>query len=220
MNIYSRDNVQGQFGQLSGGLTKDFGVVETILRDRHQFFEEIRQGIGVPEKTRSMLVSSVAFLAVYGAVLGSTHSLLQALSSAAKLPILFLITFATTKERVVSPAAERSTIKRDALDLLQNRPWVILFGVGVLFVSLTTFRGGVTLYYFKYYIENVEIAAIFMVVGLLAAMGGAALTGPLTARFGKRVVMNGCLILGIVSSAAIYGIRPEGIAWIFILQGY
>jgi hypothetical protein len=92
MNIQSRGYIQEQFGQLSGGFTKDFAVVETILRDRHGFFEEIREGIGVHEKTRAMMVSSTAFLAVYGAVLGSTHSLLQALSSATKLPLLFLIT--------------------------------------------------------------------------------------------------------------------------------
>jgi len=39
-----------------------------------------------------MLISSVAFLATYGAVLGSTHSMVQALSSAIKLPLLFLAT--------------------------------------------------------------------------------------------------------------------------------
>ena len=94
MNTHSRSYIQEQLGQSSGKLTKDFAVVETILRDRRQFFEEIREGIGVQEKTRSMVVSTAAFLAVYGAVLGSTHSLLQALSSAAKLPLLFLITLA------------------------------------------------------------------------------------------------------------------------------
>jgi uncharacterized membrane protein len=94
MNIQSSSHVQEQFGQFSEGLTKDFAVVETILRDRHQFFQEIREGNGIQEKMRSMLISSTAFLAVYGAVLGSTHSLLQALSSAMKLPLLFLITFA------------------------------------------------------------------------------------------------------------------------------
>jgi len=92
MNIYSKGQVQGQFGHFSEGLTRDLGVVEVILRDRHRFFEEIRDGAEVREKTRAMLVSSTAFLAVYGAVLGSTHSLLQAISSATKLPILFLIT--------------------------------------------------------------------------------------------------------------------------------
>lgn len=132
--------------------------------------------------------------------------------------ILFLITFATTKERVTSTAAEKSTIRRDAVDLIRNKPWLILFAVGILFVSLTTFRGGVTMYYFKYYIENIDIAAAFMVAGLLAAMLGAAVTGPLTKRFGKRAVMNGCLVLGIASSAAIYVIGPGGIVAIFILS--
>jgi hypothetical protein len=94
MNTHSRGYIQEQLGQSSEKFTKDLAVVETILRDRHLFFEEIRDGIGVRQKTRSMVVSTAAFLAVYGAVLGSTHSLIQALSSATKLPILFLITLA------------------------------------------------------------------------------------------------------------------------------
>jgi hypothetical protein len=73
-------------------MMKDLAVIETILRNRYYFFNEIRQGIGLPEKMRAMLISSIACLALYGAVMGSTHSLWQALSSAAKLPILFLAT--------------------------------------------------------------------------------------------------------------------------------
>jgi hypothetical protein len=71
---------------------KDLAVIETILRNRYHFFVEIRDGIGLGETMRAMLVSSLIFLALYGAVLGSTHSLWQTLSSAAKLPILFLAT--------------------------------------------------------------------------------------------------------------------------------
>ena len=87
MNVYTGERLQEQFGHISDGFARDFAVVETILRDRHGFFAEIRQEIGVREKTRAMFVSSTAFLAVYGAVLGSTHSLLQAISSAIKLPV-------------------------------------------------------------------------------------------------------------------------------------
>lgn len=71
---------------------KDLAVVETILRNRYHFFVEIRDGIGLQEKMRAMVFSSIAFMALYGAVLGSTHSLWQALSSAIKLPILFVAT--------------------------------------------------------------------------------------------------------------------------------
>ncbi len=70
----------------------DLAVIEQILRSRQQFFEEIRDGFELRPKVRSMLVSSFVFLAIYGAVLGSTHSPAQALSSAVKLPILFLVT--------------------------------------------------------------------------------------------------------------------------------
>ncbi len=92
MRTYTEGPALKQFGQLSDGFAQDFAVVETILRDRTHFFEEISAGINVAGKIRAMLVSSIAFLAVYGAVLGSTHSMLQAFSSAAKLPPLFLAT--------------------------------------------------------------------------------------------------------------------------------
>ncbi|PKO22075.1 MAG: actin-binding WH2 domain-containing protein [Chloroflexi bacterium HGW-Chloroflexi-1] len=71
---------------------KNLSIVEAILRDRRRIFAEIRRGEGLREKIRAMLISCIAFLALYGAVMGSTHSLWQALSSAAKLPILFLAT--------------------------------------------------------------------------------------------------------------------------------
>ncbi len=67
-------------------------IIETILRDRPQFFGEIRQGQGLREKVKALLITSIIFLALYGTVMGSPHSLWQALSSALKLPILFLAT--------------------------------------------------------------------------------------------------------------------------------
>ena len=68
-------------------------IIETILRDRGPFFNEIRDGVNVREKITSMLISSIAFLAIYGAVLGASHSLPQTLSSTVKLPLLFILTF-------------------------------------------------------------------------------------------------------------------------------
>lgn len=71
---------------------KALGVIEPILRNRHHFFIEIRDGVGLRKKIGAMVLSSLVFLMACGAVLGSSHSLLQALSSAVKLPILFLAT--------------------------------------------------------------------------------------------------------------------------------
>mgnify|MGYP000614638099 CR=1 FL=1 len=71
---------------------KNLAIIETILRDRRKFFVEIREGNGLAEKMRAMLISSIVFFALYGAVMGSSHSFWQALSSAVKLPLLFLAT--------------------------------------------------------------------------------------------------------------------------------
>ncbi|AFZ04320.1 hypothetical protein [Calothrix sp. PCC 6303] len=69
-----------------------FGVTIGLLREREGFLEEIRQGIRLPSKIMSLLVSSSLFLAIYGAIIGAYHSWMQALSSAIKLPALYLMT--------------------------------------------------------------------------------------------------------------------------------
>lgn len=71
---------------------KDVALIDTLLRDRSQFFDEVQQSRGLPEKMRAMLISSFVALALYGTLLGSTHSLWQSASSALKLPLLFLAT--------------------------------------------------------------------------------------------------------------------------------
>lgn len=55
-------------------------IIETILRDRHNFFAEIRD--------------EVNFLASYGLVMGASHSVLQSITAFFKLPVLFLLTLA------------------------------------------------------------------------------------------------------------------------------
>jgi len=71
---------------------QDFSIIEKILRNRQNFFKEIHEGIELPEKMKAMLISSITFFALYGAVMGSSHSLWQTMSSAVKLPILFVAT--------------------------------------------------------------------------------------------------------------------------------
>lgn len=69
-------------------------VIERILRDRQGIWQQVVEDRNLPRLTGQMLVSSVIALAVYGAVLGSFHSPLMALTSAGKLPLLFLVTLA------------------------------------------------------------------------------------------------------------------------------
>ncbi len=69
---------------------QQFGVLVNLLRDRQSFLEEIRQGIRLQNKISSLFVTSSIFFALYGAIIGASHSWAQALSGAIKLPaILF-----------------------------------------------------------------------------------------------------------------------------------
>jgi hypothetical protein len=71
------------------GVAELFAITGAILQRPGEFFDEIRDGIGLTEKIQALLITSTLFLAIYGAVLGSGHPL-QALSSAIKLPLVFL----------------------------------------------------------------------------------------------------------------------------------
>ena len=69
-----------------------FATVIFLLRERKEFLEEIHQGIRLKSKITALLISSSCFFALYGAIMGAFHSPLQVLSSAIKLPALYLIT--------------------------------------------------------------------------------------------------------------------------------
>jgi hypothetical protein len=69
-----------------------FTVLMQLLRDRTSFLNEIEQRKNIDKKIVSLLVSSSIFIALYGAIIGSTHGWLQILSSAFKLPALYLLT--------------------------------------------------------------------------------------------------------------------------------
>ena len=69
-----------------------FDVLMQLLRDRSNFLSEIENHKHIDKKIVSLLISSLLFLALYGAIIGSTHSALQTISSAIKLPALYLLT--------------------------------------------------------------------------------------------------------------------------------
>ncbi|HYN88460.1 MAG TPA: hypothetical protein VER55_08010 [Ardenticatenaceae bacterium] len=76
--------------------TRDGGapLIERFLRERDEVWQQIQLEYRLDGLIRQMLINSAGALALYGAVLGISHSPLQALASAIKLPILFLLTIA------------------------------------------------------------------------------------------------------------------------------
>ena len=136
--------------------------------------------------------------------------------------VLFLITFLGTKERVKPVERPKEdwkvSLKRDLKDLFSNRPWLILFGVGLSFVTLTTLKHGATLFYFTYFVGDKGLAAGFLVFCTVGSLIGASITGYLVTRFGKKGVMNGSFILAGVTSAPLFFVGADQVPVIFALS--
>ncbi len=132
--------------------------------------------------------------------------------------VLFLITFYNTKERVHPPIKQRTSLKNDIGDLLKNRPWVILFFVGIFTLTYTCLRNGSIMYYFKYYIENKNLATIFMLTGTFATMVSIVGIGWISNRFGKKKTYIGCMLLTSLLTTVYFFVPSNQIVLIFILQ--
>ncbi len=69
-----------------------FSILIRLLRERKQFLSEVRSKTKLESKIASLLVASSIFFAIYGAIIGAYGGGLQIISSAIKLPALYLLT--------------------------------------------------------------------------------------------------------------------------------
>lgn len=67
-------------------------IVPHFLRNPAGFFEEIAREENLGSKNRALVLSGVLFFTTFGFVTGLSHSPMQALSAAVKMPILFMAT--------------------------------------------------------------------------------------------------------------------------------
>lgn len=93
--------------------------------------------------------------------------------------VFFLITFITTKERVLTCNSEKSTIAQDVGDLLKNKPWVIMLVLTVLVFITLALKGGMYIFYFENYLDAQQVAVFLDDIGFNSFIAGlnALLTG-------------------------------------------
>jgi glycoside/pentoside/hexuronide:cation symporter, GPH family len=75
--------------------------------------------------------------------------------------ICLIITFLSTKERIVPAVNEKNSVKQDLTDLFKNKPWVIMLLLTILVFITLSLKGGMVIYYFKYYLNN-NAEAVFL----------------------------------------------------------
>jgi glycoside/pentoside/hexuronide:cation symporter, GPH family len=129
--------------------------------------------------------------------------------------VFFIITFATTRERVQPDPTQRNSVRRDLADLTSNGPWVAMFVLTIIVFITLAMRGGVMLYYFKYYLGREDLFSIFNVFGTGSTIVGVIASTPLAKRFGKRDVFIAGLALTVVFTAAFVLLPRTAIALIF-----
>jgi hypothetical protein len=190
----------------------NLAIIETILRSRNRFFIEIREGVELSQKMRAMLISSIAFFALYGAVMGSTHSLWQTLSSAVKLPLLFLATLV-----VCSPTLYFFNLIFGSNQSLAQNFTLILTAITVTAVLLLSFAPIVLFFllttsqYQFFKLLNVGVFTISGLVGVLFLSHGMRVVSDsgkegVSAR--RNVVRLWILIYAFVGSQMAWTLRP------------
>ncbi|MEO1616153.1 MAG: MFS transporter [Planctomycetota bacterium] len=111
--------------------------------------------------------------------------------------------------------SETSSLGLDFNDLLSNRPWMVLFGFGLMQLMGMFIRGGAVLFYFKYYCQDSGLVPWFLVLGSVFGIGGMLLTKPLTRVFGKKRLMISMNISLAVLIGAFVFLGPEHTPWMF-----
>ena len=91
--------------------------------------------------------------------------------------VLFLITFATTRERIQPVKVEKSSPKQDFLDLLKNNPWKIMFFWTLVHFAILSFRGGALYNYYHHYADKAAMFSFAENIGLVASAGVAQSSG-------------------------------------------
>ncbi|KFE99813.1 transporter [Chryseobacterium formosense] len=71
--------------------------------------------------------------------------------------IMLLITFLTTKERVIPKPEQESTLRADLKDLKKNKPWIIMLTVTALIFITLAMKGGSYVYYFNNYVDEASL---------------------------------------------------------------
>ncbi len=86
--------------------------------------------------------------------------------------VMLLITFLTTKERIVPKPEQKSSLTEDLADLFRNKPWVIMLLLTTLVFITLAMKGGSYVYYFKNYVDKESLTSfITPILNSLSAIG-------------------------------------------------
>jgi glycoside/pentoside/hexuronide:cation symporter, GPH family len=133
--------------------------------------------------------------------------------------LMFLITFSSTKERVKPPKQETKTpLLTDIKDLVTNKPWLILFALGIITLFHVCLRNGAIMYYFKYVVGDTGVVPLFMLSGTIANLVSLVAVGFLEKYMGKKKGFAFLMLMTAVLTFVFGMISPENIGMLFAVN--
>jgi len=130
--------------------------------------------------------------------------------------VMVFTTFAIRK-LIRRPEEENSRLQQDIIDLLSNKPWLILLGMGFLTMMFNGIKYGVIAYYFKYYMGNALLTGYFFIALLVVSIFGAFATSKLAELFGRKRLFIIAMVSSSLLTCGIYFIPQGNVTSIFIL---
>jgi len=207
MMIYTANNIP--YGALSGVMTSD-SIERTSLNSYRFVF-----GQSAALMVQGATLPLIAFFGAGDDALG--YQLTMAVFAAIAVG-MFYVTFYTTKERIEPAKTQATPLKEDLKDLLHNRPWMILFLMGLVTFIFLSLRIAVGLYYFKYYVGDEGLFSMFAVLGTLGLIAGIPLSKPLTKKFGKRNTYIASNALSGIAVIALFIPSPDQYIAVYIIS--
>ncbi len=159
--------------------------------------------------------------------------------------VMLVITFLTTKERIVPKPEQNSNLKEDLTDLFKNRPWVIMLVVTTLVFITLAMKGGSYVYYFENYVNKERLSdfispiinslsdigvnffgenpvsagfGLFNAGGIIFMIVGITFSKQFADKYGKKDVFRIALFLSTVFIIAFYFFPKTAVEMIFISQ--
>lgn len=159
--------------------------------------------------------------------------------------IMLLITFFTTKERIIPKPEQKSSVKEDLADLVKNKPWLIMLTLTTLVFITLAMKGGAYVYYFENYVDKQQLAiliqpildilnsiglnqfgedpisagfGLFNAGGIIFMIVGITLSKRLADKYGKRDIFGFFLFISTLFIIAFYFFSPQSVSLMFVSQ--
>ncbi|MET0634533.1 MAG: glycoside-pentoside-hexuronide (GPH):cation symporter [Chitinophagaceae bacterium] len=164
--------------------------------------------------------------------------------------VMLLITFLSTRERIVPKPEQKSSLSEDLSDLVKNRPWLIMLLLTTLVFITLAMKGGAYVYYFKNYVDKQALTSfiepilnglsgigvnffgedpvaagfgLFNAGGIIFMIVGITLSKRLADKYGKRDVFGIALFISTLFILLFYFFAPQSVGLMFasqILHGF